>query len=68
MIRAKIPSIRPDKRKIRIVYMRYADDFIILTNGKMEFGEWIKAKLEHWLNINFKLKLTPTKTFITNLK
>jgi hypothetical protein len=32
--RFKMPSLRNDKRKIKILYTRYADDFIILTNGK----------------------------------
>lgn len=66
--RSMLPSIRADHRKYRIVYIRYADDFIILTNGKKDFGYWIKDKLQVWLTKNLKLELSPSKTKITNLK
>lgn len=67
-LRTKLSSIRPDKRKYRIVYVRYADDFIILTNGNKDFANWVKLKLEKWLKENLKLNLSSTKTKITNLK
>lgn len=61
-------SSRAEKRKYRIVYVRYADDFIILINGKKDFANWLKEKLEKWLSDNLKLNLSSTKTKITNLK
>jgi group II intron reverse transcriptase/maturase len=66
--RFKTPSLRPDKRLIKIIYTRYADDFLILTNGKPTHAEFMKEKLAQFLDSKLKLKLSPTKTKITNLK
>jgi retron-type reverse transcriptase len=68
MVRAKLPSLRTDKRLIKIIYIRYADDWIIITNGKRQVAERLKEKINIWLKENLKLNLSPTKTKITNLK
>lgn len=66
--RFKLPSLRTDKRLIKIVYSRYADDFVIFTNGKKIHAEFIKQKIAEFLQNTLKLKLSPSKTKITNLK
>lgn len=48
--------------------MQYADDFIILINGKIDFANWLKNKFEIWLKLKLKLKLSEIKTIRTNLK
>lgn len=67
-LRQKMPSLRMDKREIKILYTRYADDWIILSNCKKQVAILIKEKIEEWLKTNLKLSLSPTKTKITNLK
>jgi retron-type reverse transcriptase len=68
LIRAKIPSLRIDNRAIKLLYTRYADDWIILTNATMQLTIDIKDKIQIWLKQNLELNLSPTKTKITNLK
>lgn len=59
-----------DKRRatIRIHYVRYADDWILFTNGAFETTKEIKEKIEKFLKKELKLELSPEKTLITNLK
>jgi group II intron reverse transcriptase/maturase len=66
--RFQMPSLRNDKRKIKILYTRYADDFLILTNGKKRVAEIIKSEIGTFLKESLELNLSPTKTKITNLK
>jgi Reverse transcriptase (RNA-dependent DNA polymerase) len=61
-------SIEPSKKTIKMLYVRFADDFVILLNSKKTFAVTIKDKIEQWLLENLKLTLSPTKTTITNLK
>lgn len=65
--RIKTPSIRKELRPIRIIYSRYADDWIILTNSKMVFAEYLKEKISDWLKQNLKLELSPEKTKLTDI-
>jgi hypothetical protein len=66
--RVHIPSILVEKRPIRIVYSRYADDFIILTNANTNLTICIKKRLAKFLEKSLKLKLSEEKTKITNIK
>lgn len=66
--RIKLPSLIQSKREIKIKYIRYADDWIILTNSKQKIAHEIKNKIEKWLLENLKLELSKEKTKITNLK
>lgn len=66
--RTKIPSIDVSKRSIRIVYTRYADDWIILTNSNKKFSQDLTNQIDQWLKNNLKLTLSKEKTSITNLK
>jgi group II intron reverse transcriptase/maturase len=67
-LRAGTPSVDSFKRNVRILYVRYADDFIILTNGSHKFSNQITNKISQFLKNELKLELSKEKTKITNLK
>ena len=64
----KTPSILKNKRAIRIVFCRYADDWIILTNANLKISNQLKKRIEIWLKVNLKLTLSPEKTHTTCIK
>lgn len=66
--RFKLPSLLLHKKEIKLVYSRYADDFIILSNCKKEVAYEIKDKIANFLKNSLDLELSPDKTYITNLK
>jgi retron-type reverse transcriptase len=43
-LRLKEPSVSKIQTKIRMVYTRYADDFVIFTNGNKKHANFIKEK------------------------
>lgn len=57
----------PNKKRIIIRYYRYADDWILFLRGPEKSAKAIKNILNSWLLNNLKLKLSPEKTFITNI-
>jgi len=65
--RRSIPRmIRPIKP--RIVYVRYADDFVIvLRNMPGAAAEQIKHRLTEWLRDTLRLELSPEKTLVTHI-
>jgi retron-type reverse transcriptase len=66
--RLKHPSTLKRKSNIRIIYVRYADNWIILSNCNKKIAIDIKEKIKIWLKENLELTLSPEKTKITNLK
>lgn len=60
----KTPAKQCDDKKL--VYCRYADDFIIGISGNREDCEAIKAELKDFLLDNYKLELSDEKTKITH--
>lgn len=56
------------KQLIRTFYVRYADDWIILTNGTKEYASQIKEEVSDFLMNNLKLRLSPTKTKVTDIR
>jgi 5-methylcytosine-specific restriction endonuclease McrA len=48
-------------------YVRYADDFVVLTNGTKEQAEQIKEELYTFLKDTLRLDLSKEKTKITHL-
>jgi retron-type reverse transcriptase len=63
----KISSAPNNKRFIRIFLVRYADDFILLTNGGVEVGIKLKAKLAEFLKTELGLVLSESKTVVTDI-
>lgn len=47
--------------------VRYADDWILLTNSKCNAEKW-KNRIARYLKSNLKLELSEEKTLITNIK
>jgi len=60
-----MPNKRLDKLPIRITYLRYDDDWILFTNGKPIFAQYLKNKIASFLKYSLGLSLEKTK--ITNL-
>lgn len=50
-----------------LVYVRYADDFVVLTNGTRKQAEQIKEELYTFLKEKLRLNLSKEKTKITHL-
>lgn len=63
----RIRSGRDCKRLIRFTYIRYADDWILLTNAKRDIVLEIKEKCSEWLMKELGFQLDHDKTRITNL-
>lgn len=55
-----------DKNFIRVKYIRYADDFIILIIGSLELAKKIREEIQIYLKDILKLELNLDKTLITN--
>jgi len=52
------------KRELKVTYyIRYADDFVILSSDK-EYLEGLISKISHFLEVKLKLQLHPHKVFI----
>lgn len=58
-----------DKSEIQIqyYYIRYADDWILFTNGKIDFAEQIKTELSIFLSDTLKMSLSTEKTRIIDI-
>ena len=64
----KLPSKEPmDTNYKRIVYLRYADDWMIGITGSKNFAEIIRNQIRMFFLEHLKLTLTPEKTNITHL-
>lgn len=61
----KYDSLDPEFR--RLTYVRYADDFVILTAGTKSEAKCIKHEVASFLKQACGLSLNPDKTAITNL-
>jgi group II intron reverse transcriptase/maturase len=68
-------DLSTDKKKWRkkrglanFLYVRYADDFVVLCDGTREQAEGMKGELAEFLNTELKLTLSMDKTKITHVK
>lgn len=66
--RLKRPSIDVSRRPVSFSYIRYADDWILITNGNRKFCQVIKTEIAKFLLDNLGFELSAEKTLITNLK
>lgn len=66
-----LPTKEKTKRRGRgqanYAYVRYADDFVVLSNGTREQAEEMKEELYRFLQTSLKLKLSKEKTKITHI-
>ena len=60
-------SSHPHKKDIRIFFVRYADDWILLTNGDRNIATILREKIAEFLLNELGLKLSEKKTLITNI-
>ena len=60
-------SATDNKVKLRIQYVRYADDWILLTNGNLEVGTALREKIRLFLEEELSLELSMEKTRVTNI-
>lgn len=60
--------ITVSKQTIRYHYVRYADDWILFTNASQEKTIYFKEIFSDWITQNLKLKLSDSKTVVTDLK
>lgn len=60
-------SSTENTKQLRIFYVRYADDWIILTNGSKEIGNRIKIMIADFLNKTLDLNLSEEKTLVTDI-
>lgn len=64
----KLPAQDLNKLELKFIYVRYADDFIILTNAKKTIMEKIKKAIAKYLRIKLEAELSLEKTLITDLR
>lgn len=64
----KTSSIDLSRLKLRMLYVRYADDFIIMMNSNHLILKYIKNKIHSFLKYELKLNLSIEKTLTTNIK
>jgi group II intron reverse transcriptase/maturase len=66
-----LPQLEKARRRSRripnFVYVRYADDFVVLCNGTREQAEAMKAELHQFLSESLRLTLSLEKTKVTHL-
>lgn len=70
--RAKMMSVdrgnQMDESYRRVVYIRYADDFLIGVIGSKQDAETIKTEVGSFLENSLRLELSTEKTLVTNAK
>ena len=64
----RLPRCNPmDPEFIRVHYVRYADDFLVLVNGSKALTLSLKAKISEFLRDKLCLELSEEKTLVTHL-
>ena len=67
-LKVKIPYLDKKKKELKIVYVRYADDWVLFTNTSETRANELKQTISEFLETKLKLKLSEEKTKITNTK
>jgi RNA-directed DNA polymerase len=67
VVSRKEKASRRQQRKANFVYVRYADDFVVLCNGTKAQAEELKEELYRFLSESLRLTLSREKTKITHL-
>lgn len=65
--KGKSEGLRKGSRLIPGYLVRYADDFVIITDSREHAQSW-KERLQQYLQAELKLELSPEKTLITDLR
>jgi len=56
-----------DSEFVKIHYVRYADDFLVMVNGNKEVANTLKTEIGDFLKTELKLELSEEKTLVTHL-
>lgn len=64
----KMPYNYQDRKDLRLFYVRYADDWILLTNASNEICERIKSNIKYFLHNELGATLAYEKTAITDMR
>lgn len=67
-VKRNLPTQDQNRKLLRFVYTRYADDWIIMGNFSKMIAEKIKKELTTWLWDNLKATLAEDKTLITDIR
>lgn len=65
--RGKSDALRKGSQLMPGYLVRYADDFVIITDSREHAQSW-KDRLQHFLGTELKLSLSPEKTLITDVR
>jgi group II intron reverse transcriptase/maturase len=66
-IQRNLPSTDLRRQLVRTFYYRYADDWILLTNDRVEKVKELKEQIRQWFLDNLELELSEKKTKVTDL-
>jgi group II intron reverse transcriptase/maturase len=64
--RMKVPSLA--NKRIRIEYVRYADDWMIGVSGEKSLANKLKTEVGDFMEVELKQSLHPVKTKLTNIR
>lgn len=64
----RMPYYDPSGRKLRIFYVRYADDWILLSNADAQICARLKYLIKDFLYKELGAKLSDDKTIITDMR
>lgn len=64
----KVRSTDPNRVALKLVYSRYADDWIIFTNAPEPVLKEIRKEIADWLLLHRKATLSFEKTLITDMR
>ena len=64
----KVPYANPNKRGLRLFYVRYADDWILLSNADKQIAEKMKSMIKNFLIKELEMTLSEEKTLITDIR
>jgi RNA-directed DNA polymerase len=62
----RIRMLRKNSKLKPAYFVRYADDWVLITNSKSNAEKW-KSRISDYLKTNLKLELSEDKTLITNI-
>jgi len=64
----RYPSTDPQSKTLKLMYVRYTDDWILTTNADKAMATKLKEKISDFLNQKLGLKLSDKKTVITDIR
>jgi len=63
----RTPSMANIRKELKFVYVRYADDWVLINNASLELNRELKEEIRIWLATELKLTLSEEKTLVTDI-